>query len=414
LAAGFARRRARIVRSSVGLPGPRRWILWGSELSPFALKVEALLRVANLPFVWMPATGPFRIAARHARRREALVRRRLPLTWPRMTPLDEFPLVPFLFGPDGENLYDSSAIAAWLAAQAIGVSPRVESLLPTGDPALRFAVRLVDEALDEVGLYLVHTNRWVVAARDNDAGARLAAEMRPLLGPFARLIGYTFPRRQVRRLPYLFSVAPDGGSAFADLAPGLRPPAPSGFPPTHALLAEMFEGLLAAIEPVFAKRPFLFGDRPTLADASVYGELAMNRSDPSAWRLIVERAPTTARWIERLAGGEVGPETAGTLGLGDDLSPLLSWIARTFVPLMQQNAAAWERHRSAGETRFNERAFDAGRGLYDGSLLGRPFRAGVKTFQVRVWRDLLDEWRLLGDEERHQIARLMPTDGFFE
>ncbi|HEV7731032.1 MAG TPA: glutathione S-transferase C-terminal domain-containing protein [Candidatus Binatia bacterium] len=388
----------------------RRWILWGVELSPFALKLEALLRIADLAFVWMPQSGPFREAFRHARRRDLLVRRRVPLTWPPMTALDEFPQVPFLFGPDGETLYDSSAIGAYLVEQAHGVSQRTAALLPAADPALRFAVRLIDEALDEVGLYLVHHQRWVVAARDNDAGARLARDMRPLLGPAARVLRLAFPRRQVRRLPYLFSVAP-ADDAFDDLPVALRPPTRPGFPPTHALLATMLDELLAALEPVLARRPFLFGDLPTLADASVYGQLDMNRSDPSAWRVIVGRAPETARWIERMARGELGSSATPDLQLRDDLAPLLGWVARTFVPLMRQNAAAWVFQRDAGETRFNEAAFDAGRALYDGELLGQPFRSVVKTFQVRVWQTLRDEWDALDAGERSRLAALMPVDG---
>lgn len=390
---------------------PRRWVLWGSELSPFALKVELLLRVAGLPFDWMPVTGPFRRAARFALRRERLVRGGLALTWPAMTALDEFPQVPFLFGPDGENLYDSSAIGCWLAEHTPSAGTGAAVLLPGHDPALRFAIRLVDEALDEVGLYLVHHNRWVVAARDNDAGVRLARELRPLLGPFAMIPRSAFPRRQARRLPYLFSVAPDDAGAFAELPPGLRPPTRRGFPATHALLDERFDALLAALEAVLASRPFLFGDRPTLADASVYGQLDMNRSDPSAWRMIATRAPATARWIERLARGEVGPATPGTLVLDDALAPLLDWVAHTFVPLMTQNAAAWVRHRDTGETLFNEPAFDAGRSLYDGTLVGQPFRSVAKTFQVRVWQELQAEWRALGATDRGRIGTLMPVDG---
>ena len=123
-------------------------------------------------------------------------------------------------------------------------------LLPAEEPALRFAARLVDEALDEVGLYLVHHNRWVVSARDNDAGPRLARQMRPLLGPAARVLAGRFPARQVRRLPYLFSVAPADAHAFADLPARLRPPTREGFPATHALLEQAFRRLLGAVEPV--------------------------------------------------------------------------------------------------------------------------------------------------------------------
>jgi glutathione S-transferase len=387
------------------------WVLWGSELSPFALKVEALLRFTGVRFRWLPASGGFFDALRFDRRRRRVVARRLPLTWPRMSELDEFPLVPFLFGPGGENLYDSSAIACWLDAHGPHPNQRATAFVPDEDPALRFAVRLIDEALDEVGLYLVHHNRWVVSARDNDAGVRLAREMRPLLGPLAALVGHFFPARQVRRLPYLFSIAPADAAPLNDLPVRLRPPMRPGFPPTHALLEEAFSELLAAVEPLLARRPYLLGARFTLADASLYGQLGMNRTDPSACAWIRRAAPATHAWIERIAAGDFQPHHSdGALSVDGLLAPLLGWICRTFVSLMQQNHHAWQRHQAAGETRFNEAAFDAGRALYDGTLLGRPFRSVVKTFQVRVWRDLRAEWDALAAGDRTRLEALLPED----
>jgi glutathione S-transferase len=389
--------------------GNAEWILWGSELSPFALKVEACLRFAGLRHRWLPAFGSFREGLRFERRRRALVAGRIPLTWPHKTELDEFPLVPFLFGPNGENLYDSSGIGEWLDTQ--WPHRRAASLIPEEDPAVRFVVRLIDEAFDEVGLYLVHHNRWVVAARDNDAGIRLAREFRPLLGPLAKIPERSFPARQVRRLPYLFSVAPQPGNAFNDLPRSLQPPARTGFPPTHELLERMFSDLLSALESVLAKHPFLLGERFTLADASVYGQLGMNRSDPSACAWIRRDAPSTQAWIERLARGDFdGHEAEAVLRLDSSIAPLLVWICRTFVPLMRQNEHAYERHRAAGETRFNESAFNAGRALYDGELYGQPFRSVAKSFQVRVWRDLRREWDALDDADRRRLEGVLPED----
>ncbi|RIL05248.1 MAG: hypothetical protein DCC71_10990 [Proteobacteria bacterium] len=382
------------------------WTLWGSTLSPFALKVEALLRFARLPHRWLPAQGRFAEALRFERRRRRLVRGRIPLTWPSLDPLDEFPLVPFLFGPGGENLYDSSAIGVWLDAQRhTGASP----LVPREDAALAFAVQLVDEALDEVGLYLVHHARWVVSARDNDAGVRLAGEMRPLLGPAAQVLARAFPARQVRRLPYLFSVAPPH-AGFADLPARLRPPARAGFPATHALLDDAHARLVAALEPLVRAQPFLFGERFTLADASVYGQLAMNRADPSANARLRRDAPALHGWVERLARGDfAGQRAAAPLALGPQHAPLFAWVGDVFVPLMQQNHDAHRRHAAAGETRFNEAAFDAGRALYDGALLGRPFRSVAKTFQVRVWRDLRRAWDALDAGARTSVEALLPA-----
>lgn len=389
---------------------PSSWALWGVDLSPFALKVEALLRFADVPFRWLPAEGSPLEAHRFNGRRQRVVTGRLELTWPRMTELDELPLVPFLFGPGGENLYDSSAIADWLDVRAPHPAAGWAPLLPVDDPAARLAVRMVDEALDEVGLYLVHHNRWVVAARDNDAGDRLARQMRPLLGPASRLLGRRFAVRQVRRLPYLFSVADPSTAAFDDLPPRLRPPPRDGFPPTHALLEQLFSELLAAVEPVLAARPYLFGDRFCVADASLYGQLGMNRLDPSAWSWITRDAPATARWIERLAAGDfAGHRAEASLAPDAALAPLFAWIARAFVPLMQQNHAAWRRLRAAGETLWNERAFDAGRALYEGELAGHPFRSVAKTFQVRVWQELCGACDALPPADRERFAQWLPA-----
>jgi hypothetical protein len=77
---------------------------------------------------------------------------------------------------------------------------------------------------------------------------------------------------------------------------------------------------------------------------------------------------------------------------------------------MQQNFDAWRRQRAAGETRFNEAAFDAGRALYDGTLAGHPFRSVAKTFQVQVWRSLCSEWDALAAEERARLGALVPGE----
>jgi glutathione S-transferase len=403
---------------SGGSPEPRAWVLWASELSPFALKVDALCDHAGLAHRWLPAGGSRLEGLRTLRRVRRLVAGKLPLTFPKMTELDEFPLVPFLLGPDGENLYDSSAIGAWLDLTGRVQRPGAAPLLPDDDPALHFTLRLVDEYFDEFGLYLVHHNRWVVAARDNDAGERLAADFRPILGALAPHLGRRFAARQVRRLPYLFSVAP-GDARFDELSPRPRPPARAGFPPTHTLLEERFARLLGILDALLAERPYLFGDRFTLADASAYGQLAMNLSDPSAERWIRRDAPHLRAWLGRVAKANFSasrPE--GTLAMGGALTPLFEEICATFVPLMQQNADAWHRFVEAGETRFNEAAFDAGRSLYDGTLGGQPFRSVVKTFQVRVWGSLRAEWDALGEADRTRLEASLPPrhglsrDGF--
>lgn len=381
-----------------------RYIVWGSELSPYTLKLRSLLTAAAVPYRDLPADGGRWENLRIIRLIERGKRRRTIERWPALDELDEYPLVPFLVVDEQRVLYDSSALAAWLDH----THPSSRGPLVPDDPAVAFVARLIDECFDEIGLYLVHHARWVTSARTNDAGARLAREFARVIPPGMQpAFGRRFARRQVRRLPYLFSVAPAGVTA-AGLPPELTPPAREGFPPTHALLDELRGAALDAIEAVLTKQPFLLGRRFTVADASVYGELGMNLKDPTAAEDMRRRAPTTFRWLCGIRDGEHAG-AAGPLVLADALRPLLALVDRTFVPLMAQNEAAYEKARAAGETRFNEPAFNRGRALYDGVLLGQPFRAVAKSFQVRVWRDVRAAWTALDAEARSRVRQLLPS-----
>ncbi len=381
----------------------RQHIVWGAELSPFALKLESLLRAARVPFRRLPRDGSrfenlqtLSLIERHKYRRTIL-------RHPASSPLDEYPLVPFLITPTKAVMYDSSALAGWLDEY----HPSETGLLVPADPALRFVCRLIDEAFDEYGLYMVHHNRWKLAARDNDRpGRRLAREyVRHLPPGTGGIAAHWFARRQVRRLPYLFSIAPSGYRETG-LPPSLTPPARDGFPPTHAMLESAWEAYVRACESLLRRQPFLLGERFTLADASAYGQLSMNLTDPAAAGRLRQLAPRTYDWLCEIRGGHhVGG--GGDLRLQPELTELLGIVASTFVSLMRQNDAAYRTAIAAGETVFNENAFDRGRGLYDGELLTHPFRSVVKTFQVRVWRDLGTEWQCLDGSARARIEQLM-------
>lgn len=357
-------------------------ILWGSELSPYFLKTEALCRYAGLPTIRRPDGGGTRENLRLLLRIKRAQATRTVQRWPRPDPSDEYPLVPYLLTDGGGVHYDSSGIAGWLDERhPAGASP----LIPD-DPQLADLCRLIDEAIDEIGLYCVHHHRWVVSRNDNDAGARLAREFRSLIpAPLRPLYARHFAKRQTRRLPYLFSVA-DEVLAWPD--DGLpKPPARAGFPATHARLEQAWDELVDAADFALRNRPYLLGERFTLADASLYGQLAMNLSDPSSeWR-IRERAPRLRAWLDDIANGRHAG-ASGPLSVSDHLDPLLAWVQTCFVPLMQANAAAYERLHAQGQRRWNEQAFDRNEALFDLQWRGAPARTVVKRFQMRVWRDL--------------------------
>ena len=382
---------------------------WGFTASPYQLKMQALAAAAGVPWRRFPEQGSTVQAwgmtwrLRRAQRAQTVQR------FPAMERgLDEYPFVPFYTFDDRQFFYDSSGLAYQLEALA----PGGKTLLPRL-PAQRFICQLIDEAYDEFGLYMVHHNRWVTSAATNCMGDFTGREMRKVL-PLGlhRLAARTLPARQVRRCPYLFSVAPAGFDA--GVSANITPPARPGFPPTHDILDSAWRRYLASMERILQHQPYLLGDHFTLADASAYGQLSMNLVDGRAADLLQEIAPLTFRWLCMIRDRDHAA-SHGALSLSEHLGPLLESIAETFIPLMQQNAAAYDAAIKQGQALFNEEAFDRGEALYEGTLLGQPFRAVVKSFQVPVWRDLCRAWSELESGQREQLQALCPllTDAQF-
>ena len=149
------------------------------------------------------------------------------------------------------------------------------------------------------------------------------------------------------------------------------------------------------------------GEQFSGAAASAYGQLSMNLIYPTTAARLQQLAPLTYRWLLAIRDGK-HRGSVGALRLSPALRPLLAIIMQTFAPLMAQNERAYQRALDAGETLFNEAAFNQDRALYDGELLGHPFRSVVKTFQVRVWRELCRHWCELDPATRSELESVLP------
>ena len=372
---------------------------WGLIASPYQLKMQSLVDFAEHSWERWPEQGPRLAAASMFLRLKKARKRQLIQRYPELTPgMDEYPTVPFYTRDQRHFFYDSTSLAHDLDNHP---GRHDAPLLPV-QPDLAFISQVIDEAFDEFGLYMVHHNRWVTSARTNVMGEVTSAEMGKVL-PFGmkKTMARKLPARQVRRCPYLFSVAPSGFDAGVEKA--LTAPAKPGFPATHDLLDAAWRQYLAAMEHVLQQQPYLLGERFTLADASAYGQLSMNLIDGRAAELLEELAPVTFRWLCDIRDGRhIG--SRGELFLSGAMQPLLTVISETFIPLMQQNAAAYTAALEGGETLFNEAAFDQGQALYDGVLQGHAFRSVAKSFQVVVWRDLCAAWHTLSAADQQSLS----------
>jgi glutathione S-transferase len=382
-----------------------KFILWGLTASPYTLKMQSSLDFSGHAWERWPEHAGRLSALSMAIRLEKTKRRRRVLRYPAMSPeFDEYPAVPFYTWDGRHFYYDSTSLAHHLDQHP----DRHDLPLVPKDPRLAFLCQLIDEAFDEFGLYMVHHMRWVGSAQTTPMGEITARELAPLLPPgFAPLMARRLYRRQALRCPYLFSIAPEGFDAGVDRE--RTPPSRDGFPPTHALLDQSWRGYLAAMENLLTVQPYLLGGRFTLADASAYGQLGMNLVDPEAKDLLEELAPRTFRWLCSIRDGE-HVSVRGELALTSAQQPLLHIIGQTFVPLMIQNENAYKNEIGKGEILFNEAAFERQRALYDGQLLGLPFRTVVKTFQVRVWREVKAAWRALDVQDREYLERALTPE----
>lgn len=400
-------------------------ILWGSELSPYTLKIQALLEYARVPYRLLPENGKRIENLQIQARLEVAKFTGMVTRFPVMSDLDEYPLVPYLTEDGRHFQFDSTAIAHWLDSQKseLGVNGVDVNFFPKS-PTLHFLATLIDDAMDEFGLYMVHHMRWVTSATTNNAGARLAKEFKHILPMGARwLVAKQFSERQVSRLPYLFSVAPEGHRWR--VKDRLQPPSIDYWPETHNLLENAWEKYLGAMEGLLAKQPYVLGSQFTIADASIYGQLSMNLKDPCAENLLKETAPLTYDWLCAIRDGKhvldsliddvtVTPEMVITPEIIATVKPLLDIIMQTYSSLMAQNSRAFDAYKKGGQAVFNENAFDQKKALYDGELMGHPFRSVVKTFQVRVWRDICDTWAVLKAEDRDVLKGLVTDWELFE
>ena len=243
--------------------------LFGWPVSPYTAKTRAHLRCKNVPFKDTVPTLPTMVL--RIKRKVGRV------------------IMPTLRLPDGTWLQDTSDLFDWIEERY--AEP---SFVPDG-PSQRLASHLLELFGDEsLPMYALHY-RW-----NNETNAKFAIE------EFGRYALPYVPRFLRSRL-----VASTAAKLKGYLGPlGVNES-------TIPAIEETAKRLIATLNNHFEQHSYLFGDRPSLGDFSLYGPLwAHLYRDPGTQQMF-DDAPHLVRWFERL---QTNNQTFGEF-LADDVVP---------------------------------------------------------------------------------------------
>ncbi len=271
--------------------------IFGSELSPYSVKVRSYFRYKNIPHEWLSRTP--------ANQTEFQKYAKLPLV----------PLVVMRAGEKGEieGIQDSTPII-----ERFEKAHPEPSIVPS-DPALGFLSALLEEYGDEWGNKWMFHYRWAYQPDCWATAERIALQMAGAQGPLA--VAQTraaIAERMTGRLGFV-------GSNDK----------------TKPIIEQSFKRTLGLLDRHLAARPYLLGGRPAMADFGLWGQFYEAATDPTPGAIMRSTAPNVMAWVERMvtpkAEGPFDPWSALSAGL----TPLLTEeVATLFLPWSAANAAA--------------------------------------------------------------------------
>jgi len=271
-----------------------RYFLYSMQLSWYSAKVRPYLRYRRLPFD--ERTPTFREYNVEIKRRVGHA------------------VVPVVITPEGEWLQDSSVILERLDQRFPG-----EPIIPAA-PRQRFASYLLELWADEFWLPAGVHARWSFPENYPKWRDELSAAFAP---GWPRMLQRVFPltlRQFMRRVNLQVGATPEQ-----------RP-----------LIERWMDRQLDELERHFAVHPWVFGQRPSLADFSLAGPLCGHLCyDEASCERWIRPRPHLHAWSQRMWTGV--PEAAGPY-LADDaipgtLQPALESAVREMTPYLEGTAA---------------------------------------------------------------------------
>lgn len=320
--------------------------LYGSNISYFTGKMENYFRAREIPYELRSMQFPA-----DAKRFEKALG------------LSQMPTIQLA---DGRWMTDTTKIIQWFETELPD-----NGLIPA-DPAQSFICYLLEDWADEWWWRPAMHYRWHYSE-----GARFAA------WHLANEVAVNIPApvamkwRQIRHRQRSGYTAGDGitkGNVQA--------------------VEQDFKQLLGHLNGIFRDRPFLLGDKPSLADIGFSGPFFRHFAlDPVPLEIIRQHAPYVLQWVARLWNTRLS-ECSGEWqsGVPDDLGPLLSEIGRGYLPYLNANVEAVK----AGKKRF------------DVTVNGVTFKK-ARYSRYRIWclQELRDQFKALPAEAEAKVEVLL-------
>jgi glutathione S-transferase len=293
----------------------------GSKISYYTGKFEGYLRYKEIPYEFVTMTPTVR--------REVV----------RRTGAAQMPAVEL---GDGRWMTDSTPMIAWLEEQF--PEPAV---IPT-DPEQRFFSLLLEDYAEEWLWRPAMHYRWSYRRDAQQLSRTIVDEI---------LAGVRAPgavkRLGIRRRQFGGWVTGDGVTDE-----------------TWDHVEGCYTGELARLTAILEDRPFLLGDRPTIADFGYFASMFRHfGQDPTPAHLMRETAPLVYAWQARVWAARASSTNRDLLtGVPDDWGPILDQVGSAYLPYLNANARGW----AAGEER------------HDADIQGTTYR-DLPVSQYRVW-----------------------------
>jgi glutathione S-transferase len=267
--------------------------IFGSEMSPYSVKVRSYFRFKAIPHQWIP---------------------RRPDSEAEYKRFARLPIVPTVATPDDQGLQDSTPIID--AIEAAHPEPAIHP----ADPMLRFLSALFEEFGDEWGNKLMFHHRWY-AEVDRLASAQTLARLNLPFGGAEEIAG----------LAAMILQRMSGRGHFVGSSPANAP-----------LITAYYLELLDRLEPHLQGRRYLFGARPSFGDFGLSGQLYECSVDPTCGAAMRGRAPAVLDWCHRMMEPRIDGAFEAWTTLAPTMAPLLDYIGDYFLPWTTANEKALE------------------------------------------------------------------------